>query len=96
MDRKLKAVKMEESDEESEDSDETSDEEMDEEAIARRRELMRQRAQAKAQLGVVQVSLTFTYAAYLPTYQYGGTVSTVAYGTTEVLCMLLQQKLCKF
>lgn len=46
---------MEESEEESEDSDETSDEEMDEEAIARRRELMRQRAQAKAQLGVIQV-----------------------------------------
>ncbi len=54
-DRKVKAVKMEESEEESEDSDETSDEEMDEEAIARRRELMRQRAQAKAQLGVIQV-----------------------------------------
>ena len=54
-DRKMKVEKMEESEEESEDSDETSDEEMDEEAIARRRELMRQRAQAKAQLGVVQV-----------------------------------------
>jgi len=54
----VKAVKMEESEEESEDSDETSDEEMDEEAIARRRELMRQRAQAKAQLGVIQVGYT--------------------------------------
>ncbi len=60
-DRKVKAVKMEESEEESEDSDETSDEEMDEEAIARRRELMRQRAQAKAQLGVIQVRDILNY-----------------------------------
>jgi len=53
--RKVKVEKQEseDSDESDEDSD-SSDEELDEEAIARRRELMRQRALYKAQAGDVQ------------------------------------------
>ena len=39
---------------ESDDSDTSGDDEMDEEAVQRRRELMRQRAQARAQIGVGQ------------------------------------------
>eukprot|EP00092_Neocalanus_flemingeri_P007434 GFUD01008028.1.p1 GENE.GFUD01008028.1~~GFUD01008028.1.p1 ORF type:complete len:495 (+),score=242.56 GFUD01008028.1:91-1575(+) len=53
MDTKKDIIKPESDDEDSDDSD-SSDEEMDEEAIIRRRELMRQRALAKAQLGVKQ------------------------------------------
>ena len=39
---------------ESDDSDTSGDDEMDEDAVQRRRELMRQRAQARAQIGVGQ------------------------------------------
>jgi len=50
---KVEKQESEDSDESDEDSD-SSDEELDEEAIARRRELMRQRALYKAQAGDVQ------------------------------------------
>jgi len=59
-DRKPKLDKPEdeeeevESEDESDDSDDSDDEEVDEDAIARRRELMRQRALYKAQAGDVQ------------------------------------------
>jgi len=53
MDTKKDIIKPESDDEDSDDSD-SSDEEMDEDAIIRRRELMRQRALAKAQMGVKQ------------------------------------------
>merc|ERR1712240_352 len=53
MDTKKDIIKADSDDEDSDDSD-SSDEEMDEDAIIRRRELMRQRALAKAQMGVKQ------------------------------------------
>ena len=51
-----KEEEEEESEDESDDSDDSDDEEVDEDAIARRRELMRQRALYKAQAGDIQVS----------------------------------------
>ena len=55
-------IEKQESDEEDEDESEedsdSSDEELDEDAIARRRELMRQRALYKAQAGDAPVSRT--------------------------------------
>jgi len=54
-DTKKEIIKTEESEEEDSDEDsDSSDEDMDEDAIGRRRELMRQRALAKQQLGVRQ------------------------------------------
>lgn len=49
-----KEEEEEESEDESDDSDDSDDEEVDEDAIARRRELMRQRALYKAQAGDIQ------------------------------------------
>merc|ERR1712029_35487 len=56
MDTKDDIIK-EESEEESDDSDSDDDDEIDEETVTRRRELMRQRAIAKAQMGVKQEEL---------------------------------------
>ena len=57
MDTKDDIIRTESDDEDSEDSDSDDDDEMDEDTVSRRRELMRQRALARAQMGMKQEEL---------------------------------------
>jgi len=57
MDTKDDIMRAESEEEDSEDSDSDDDDEMDEDTVSRRRELMRQRALARAQMGMKQEEL---------------------------------------